>query len=152
MGPPAGALTVWAWRAGVACLASIAAASCAEHRSGGDGAGGAGGSGGTADEDLARLVDPFIGTASFNGLADNDGFNTGNTFPGATFPFGMVQLSPDNSRAPGGYRYGSDRIDAFSLTHFSGRGISCWQDIGVLPWMGAPFLAPASLAGRRLRC
>jgi len=106
---------------------------------------GAGGAGGAAAEDLTRLVDPLIGTASYNNddQAD-DGFNTGNTFPGATFPFGMVQLSPDNAAVPGGYRYASTKIDAFSFTHFSGRGIGCWEDVGVLPTMGAVTTSPGT--------
>jgi predicted alpha-1,2-mannosidase len=92
-------------------------------------------------DDLAGLVNPFIGTATIDG-AENDHFNAGDTFPGATFPFGMVQLSADNTREPGGYDYGKTRIDAFSLTHFSGRGVACWQDIGVMPTVGEPTASP----------
>ena len=122
------------------CLASTVVASCADSRPGTDD-----GAGGSAAEDLTPLVDPFIGTSSFNNddQAD-DGFNTGNTFPGATYPFGMVQLSPDNASVPGGYRYASAKIDAFSFTHFSGRGIGCWEDVGILPTLGTVTKSPGT--------
>jgi predicted alpha-1,2-mannosidase len=87
-------------------------------------------------------VNPFVGTQTIDG-AENDHFNAGDTFPGAAFPFGMVQLSPDNTREPGGYQYDKASIDAFSLTHFSGRGVACWQDIGLLPTVGEPAVSPA---------
>lgn len=54
------------------------------------------------DERLTDLVNPFIGTE-----------NEGNTFPGATVPFGMVQLSPDTGHKTG-YRYSHTRIRGFS--------------------------------------
>src|ERR1700720_3240276 len=65
------------------------------------------------------LVDPFIGTGP-----------DGHTFPGATLPFGMVQLSPDTQIRPfkqsykwaSGYRYEDSTILGFSHTHFSGSG------------------------------
>jgi predicted alpha-1,2-mannosidase len=82
-----------------------------------------------------RYVNPFIGTATVDGAPDTQ-FNAGDTFPGAVVPFGMVQWSPDNTTAAGGYRYDIPRIDAFSLTHFSGRGLPCWQDIGIVPTVG----------------
>ena len=60
-------------------------------------------------------VDPFIGT----------GFH-GHTYPGATTPFGAVQLSPDNYRgvwdACSGYHYDRDSIIGFSHNHLSGTG------------------------------
>ena len=56
------------------------------------------------------LVNPFIGTQ-----------DSGNTFPGATVPFGMVQLSPDNG-GQAGYDHDNTRIDGFSHTHLSGVG------------------------------
>src|SRR5581483_5558313 len=55
-------------------------------------------------------VDPFIGTAG-----------GGNTFPGASLPFGMMQWSPDTG-ADAWYEYGQKRIYGFSLTHLSGAG------------------------------
>jgi predicted alpha-1,2-mannosidase len=76
--------------------------------------------------DYAQYVNPFIGTAGH-----------GHTFPGATLPFGMVQLSPDNGRSGwdwcSGYNYSSDSIYGFSHTHISGTGIGDMLDISVLP-------------------
>jgi putative alpha-1,2-mannosidase len=51
--------------------------------------------------DAARHVNPFTGTAN-SPLPDYLGGNaSGNTFPGATVPFGMVQFSPDTERGSG---------------------------------------------------
>ncbi len=77
-------------------------------------------------KDVAAWVDPFIGTGGH-----------GHTFPGATRPFGMVQLSPD-TRLTGwdgcsGY-HDSDRvIFGFSHTHLSGTGVSDYGDILLMP-------------------
>jgi putative alpha-1,2-mannosidase len=64
--------------------------------------------------DFTRWVNPFIGTGEH-----------GHTFPGATMPFGMVQLSPDtridNWDGSSGYHYSDDIIYGFSHTHLSGR-------------------------------
>jgi predicted alpha-1,2-mannosidase len=95
---------------------------------------------------LAGSVDLFIGTATFDGKPDNT-FNGGNVFPGVVLPFGMVQLSPDTTRAAGGYHYIDRIINGFSLTHFSGRGVACWQDIGLMPTVGAPSASPGSVGG-----
>lgn len=77
-------------------------------------------------ENLAKYVDPFIGTGGH-----------GHTYPGATVPFGMVQLSPDNGTEGwdwcSGYHYSSDSIAGFSHTHLSGTGIGDWCDISVMP-------------------
>lgn len=89
-----------------------------------------------ADDAGARAyaaVDPFIGTGG-----------EGHTFPGATVPFGMVQLSPDTqikSRKEGydwaaGYRYDDNTIVGFSHTHFSGTGHSDLGDVLVMPIAG----------------
>src|SRR5229473_3144954 len=67
-------------------------------------------------------VDPFIGTAA-----------DGNTFPGATLPFGMIQWSPD-TRPDGWYHFGDKTIRGFSLTHISGAGCSVYADMPILPW------------------
>ena len=67
-------------------------------------------------------VDPFIGTGA-----------DGNTFPGATLPFGMMQWSPD-TRPDGWYRYGDKTIRGFSLTHISGAGCPVYADVPILPW------------------
>ena len=73
-----------------------------------------------------KYVDPFLGTGGH-----------GHTYPGATIPFGMVQLSPDNGTEGwdwcSGYHYSSDSIAGFSHTHLSGTGIGDWCDISVLP-------------------
>lgn len=81
--------------------------------------------GGDAD-DYASKVNPFIGTDF-----------TGNTYPGAQAPFGMVQLSPDNG-LPGwdriaGYFYPDSTIAGFSHTHLSGTGAGDLYDISFLP-------------------
>ncbi|GHE23777.1 GH92 family glycosyl hydrolase [Sphingobacterium griseoflavum] len=65
----------------------------------------------------------------------------GHTYPGATVPFSMVQLSPDNGKGGwdwvSGYHISSDSIAAFSHMHLSGTGIGDWLDIAVMP-MPAP--------------
>ncbi len=71
------------------------------------------------------LVNPFIGS-------DEEG----NTFPGATVPFGMVQLSPDTGHSTG-YDWDQDRIRGFSATHLSGAGCAAGGDLPVLPTTGA---------------
>ena len=78
---------------------------------------------------ITEYVDPFIGT---------DG--TGHTFPGATLPFGMVQLSPD-TRDSGwencsGYHSTNKTILGFSHTHLSGTGAIDYGDILVMPMAG----------------
>ena len=84
--------------------------------------------------DPASHVDPFIGTGAH-----------GHTYPGATLPFGMVQLSPD-TRLTGwdgcsGY-HDSDRVVyGFSHTHLSGTGIPDYGDILLMPITGAPRLS-----------
>lgn len=74
----------------------------------------------------AQIVNPFIGTDF-----------TGNTYPGAQAPFGMVQLSPDNG-LPGwdrisGYFYPDTTIAGFSHTHLSGTGAGDLYDISFMP-------------------
>nr|WP_298990629.1 GH92 family glycosyl hydrolase [uncultured Pseudokineococcus sp.] len=73
---------------------------------------------------LTDLVNPFIGTQ-----------DEGNTFPGASLPFGMVQLSPDDGHTTG-YDYTRDRIRGFSATHISGVGCGLGGDLPVLPTTG----------------
>ncbi|MDE3166183.1 MAG: GH92 family glycosyl hydrolase [Acidobacteriota bacterium] len=86
--------------------------------------------------ELTTYVNPFIGTGK--GAPDFGMGNAGgNTQPGAAFPFGMVLWSPDTTTAAGGYRYAQDKIRGFSLTHFSGRGVACYQDVPFLPLAGA---------------
>lgn len=79
-----------------------------------------------SDTDYSALVNPMIGTDF-----------TGNTYPGAQAPFGMVQLSPDNG-LPGwdrisGYFYPDSTIAGFSHTHLSGTGAGDLYDISFMP-------------------
>ena len=79
-----------------------------------------------AEIDYTSYVNPFIGTDF-----------TGNTYPGAQAPFGMVQLSPDNG-LPGwdrisGYFYPDSTIAGFSHTHLSGTGAGDLYDISFMP-------------------
>ena len=91
-------------------------------------------------------VDPFIGTSEM-----------GHTFPGATVPFGMVQLSPETDTIPflhngrytgsvyrycAGYQYADSNIVGFSHTHFSGTGHSDLGDILLMPTTGEVLLSP----------
>ena len=75
-----------------------------------------------------EYVDPFIGTDYH-----------GHVFPGATMPFGMVQLSPDNGTSGwdwcSGYHYSDSLIAGFGHTHLSGTGIGDLADIVFLPSM-----------------
>lgn len=83
--------------------------------------------------DPIKFVDPMIGTGP-----------EGHTFPGATVPFGMVQLSPDTQIRPfkqsykwaAGYRYEDTTILGFSHTHFSGAGHSDLGDVLLMPISG----------------
>jgi predicted alpha-1,2-mannosidase len=79
-----------------------------------------------SDKSLISYVNPFIGTGGH-----------GHTYPGATMPFGMMQLSPD-TRLDGwdgcsGYHYSDDEIYGFSHTHLSGTGVSDYGDILLMP-------------------
>jgi len=85
-----------------------------------------------AKADPASEVNPFIGTT-----------NGGNTWPGATMPFGMVAFSPEETplpgrrypiAAPGGYEWRVNGIKGFSLTHLSGTGCTgASGDIPIMP-------------------
>ena len=87
-------------------------------------------------QDLHQYVNPMIGT---------DGH--GHTYPGATVPFGMVQLSPD-TRIDGswdgcsGYHYDDKIIYGFSHTHLNGTGCTDYGDIMLMPTMGEPNFSP----------
>ncbi len=79
--------------------------------------------------DLASYVNPFIGTGGH-----------GHTYPGATMPFGMVQLSPD-TRLEGwdgcsGYHFSDTVVYGFSHTHLSGTGVSDYGDVLLMPTVG----------------
>ena len=75
---------------------------------------------------LHRQVNPFVGTGGH-----------GHTYPGATAPFGMVQLSPDTRLTGwdgcGGYHYSDSLIYGFSHTHLQGTGVSDYGDILFAP-------------------
>ncbi|MEW6006442.1 MAG: GH92 family glycosyl hydrolase [Stygiobacter sp.] len=77
-------------------------------------------------QNLTKYVNPFMGT---NGH--------GHVYPGATVPFGMVQLSPDNGRGGwdwcSGYNFSDSLIAGFSHTHLSGTGIGDLCDISFMP-------------------
>ncbi|MFY0575036.1 hypothetical protein ACN28S_12285 [Cystobacter fuscus] len=95
--------------------------------------------------DLAKHVDPFIGTDDSNSPFPVSGGAGGSTFPGATVPFGMLQLSPDTPTAsPSGYRYSDSLIEHFSLTHFNGAGCPNNEDLPFLPRVGALTTSPAT--------
>lgn len=87
----------------------------------------------------AAAVNVFIGTGG-----------DGHTFPGATRPFGMVQLSPDTQVRhfrqsypwAAGYRYEDNSILGFSHTHFSGSGHSDLGDVLLMPTSGETKLEP----------
>ena len=82
--------------------------------------------------EITKYVNPFIGTGAI------DGGLSGNNYPGATSPFGMIQLSPDTSEAPNwgdasGYDYNRNTIFGFSHTRLSGTGASDQIDITLMP-------------------
>jgi predicted alpha-1,2-mannosidase len=106
---------------------------------------------------FTKYVNPFIGTEKM-----------GHTFPGATVPFGMVQLSPDTDTLQyidngkynpdmykycAGYQYTDKTIVGFSHTHFSGTGHSDLGDFLLMPTVGALKLNPgvASVKGSGYR-
>ncbi|MFK5856996.1 MAG: GH92 family glycosyl hydrolase [Bacteroidota bacterium] len=95
---------------------------------------------------LVKYVNPFVGTK-----------NMGHTYPGATAPFGMVQLSPETNQQPmfkdgkynkdtyrycSGYQYDDTTIFGFSHTHFSGTGHSDLGDFLIMPTTGILKLEP----------
>ncbi len=97
---------------------------------------------------LVQFVNPLIGTAKM-----------GHTYPGATVPFGSVQLSPDTDTIPyelngkyngdvyrycAGYQYDDPTIVGFSHTHFSGTGHSDLGDFLIMPSVGKLQLNPGT--------
>ncbi|MCA9712038.1 MAG: GH92 family glycosyl hydrolase, partial [Myxococcales bacterium] len=130
----AGAGARWAWAPSVALwLAGCRVTALAP----GDGGGGEAAAVTPAPPfDPTGDVDPFIGTAAH-----------GHTFPGATWPFGMVQLGPD-TRLTGwdgcsGYHYDDAVVHGFSHTHLSGTGIADYADVMIVPTViGGPARTP----------
>lgn len=77
----------------------------------------------------SKYVNPFIGTSGF-----------GHTYPGATVPFGLVQLSPETGNFKwdytSGYQYKDSTILGFAHTHLSGTGVSDLGDVLFFPFQG----------------
>lgn len=87
-------------------------------------------------------VDPLIGTA-----------NGGNTYPGATLPYGMIAWSPTSTRgdqtstgAANGYEYGATRMRGLSLTHVNGAGCNpgAAGDVPIMPFVGDVTSSPSA--------
>ncbi|MDB5208199.1 MAG: glycoside hydrolase family 92 protein [Flavisolibacter sp.] len=102
------------------------------------------------EDNVVKYVKPIIGTQRM-----------GHTYPGATVPFGMVQLSPDTDTIPyemngkynpdvykycAGYQYDDKTIVGFSHTHFSGTGHSDLGDFLIMPTTGPLKLNPGTAA------
>src|ERR1700693_164998 len=92
--------------------------------------------------EAADFVNPLIGASTSQKLGE------GKTFPGATTPFGLVQLSPDTmtggDNAPG-YSYEHTTMEGFSFTHMS--GVGWYGDFGNLLTM--PTTGPLQFAAGR---
>jgi predicted alpha-1,2-mannosidase len=95
--------------------------------------------------DPAGYVDPFIGTT-----------RGGNTWPGATRPFGMMAWSPTNTNgdqtnapASNGYDYNVTKLRGFSLTHVNGAGCSpgAAGDVPIMPYVGDVTTSPTADSG-----
>lgn len=93
--------------------------------------------------DPARYVDPFIGTT-----------RGGNTWPGATRPFGMIAWSPTSTTgdqtstgAANGYEYNVARVRGFSLTHVNGAGCNpgAAGDVPIMPYVGEVTSSPTAV-------
>ena len=86
-------------------------------------------------QDVTQWVNPFIGTGAVASSL------SGNNYPGATVPFGMVQLSPDTRLAPNwgqasGYDHNDKVIVGFSHTRLSGTGVADLIDVLLMPTVG----------------
>jgi predicted alpha-1,2-mannosidase len=94
--------------------------------------------------DYAALVNPFVGTAPAPSAAYGLEFDSGDVYPGAVYPSGMLAWSPDTveHRLPGGYDYLDHTLKGFSLTHFSGRGCTVYQDVPIMPILGDLTVSP----------
>ncbi|HEV2391028.1 MAG TPA: GH92 family glycosyl hydrolase [Verrucomicrobiae bacterium] len=95
--------------------------------------------GGVSSGHLSDYIRPFVGTQG-----------EGNTYPGPSAPFGMVQLGPDTDRdlweTASGYEYSDTSIMGFSLTHLTGTGIPDLGDFLFMPQVGAPKLVAGTKA------
>ncbi|MEQ7802378.1 GH92 family glycosyl hydrolase [Pedobacter sp. ASV1-7] len=102
-----------------------------------------------AQTSITSYVNPFIGTGSVDSSS-----LAGNNFPGATVPFGFVQLSPDTDPSPSynlasGYNYGDNTIVGFSHTHLSGTGVADFFDLLVMPISGDVKWTPGNGSEKR---
>ncbi|GAB2999574.1 GH92 family glycosyl hydrolase [Streptomyces pseudoechinosporeus] len=95
-----------------------------------------------APSHLTAYVDPLIGTA-----------NGGNTYPGATLPYGMIAWSPTSTRgdqtstgAANGYEYNATRLRGLSLTHVNGAGCNpgAAGDVPIMPFVGDVTSSPSA--------
>ncbi len=84
---------------------------------------------GSQSADLTQYVNPFIGCAE-----------NGHTFPGACYPFGLIQASPDTGNCTwnycSGYMYLDEQIWGFSQTHLNGTGCPDLGDVQLQPFAG----------------
>lgn len=102
----------------------------------------------SAQQNVVKYVKPLIGTEKM-----------GHTYPGATVPFGAVQLSPETDTIPyavngkyngdvykycAGYKYEDKTIVGFSHTHFSGTGHSDLGDFLIMPTQGKLQMNPGT--------
>ena len=100
---------------------------------------------------LSQYVNPLIGTEPNALIREGYGWDTGNVFPGAVCPRGMLAWSPDTTHKKniaGGYWYPDNKIEDFSLTHFSGRGVVCLMDVPFMPTMKSVSSSPAENWGQ----
>jgi len=87
--------------------------------------------------DGVQDVNPFIGTT----------VGSGNTYPGAQVPFGMISWSPqtvDFGWSPSGYNYSNNKINGFGLIHLSGAGCSVTCELPFIPCTGDLNISPAT--------
>jgi len=88
--------------------------------------------------DVARYVDPFIGTGDH-----------GHVFLGAHVPFGAVQVGRDNYYRGGdwcsGYNYSDSIVTGFSQLHLSGTGVGDLGDVQVMPYTGKIKITPGTI-------
>ncbi|HPS84923.1 MAG TPA: GH92 family glycosyl hydrolase, partial [Bacteroidales bacterium] len=99
-----------------------------------------------AQNDYSKYVNPFIGTGGH-----------GHTYPGAQYPYGMMQLSPDTRKEGwdgcSGYHFSDSVMLGFSHTHLSGTGVSDYSDLLIMPYAdnaaeAYPTLAKVNTASR----
>jgi putative alpha-1,2-mannosidase/outer membrane murein-binding lipoprotein Lpp len=99
------------------------------------------------DMALTQFVNAFVGTS----MTETGGGHSGNLNPGAQTPFGMVSFGPDTSgsgqgwgRGSGGYYYGDDEIQFFSMTHLNGPGCRGQSTVAMMPMESDGAISSAS--------